>query len=216
MQQITWVRHGQSVANIGGESVVHHAIALSDVGRAQAGALAEVLPERPARVLVSPYDRAQETAQPYCQRWGVQAEVVELLHEMDAVAFELIAGMVGAERSAVAANYWQTADPDWRTGAEVETFHEFAARVAEFRAQWLPQLPDRTVVFGHGIWIGMLCWQQWGFAWQGEAGMRTFKRFQLGWPMPNGATYHLRRMGDGPWAVQADEAVMAQMRAFAQ
>ena len=215
LQQITLVRHGQSVANIGGESVPHHAIVLSDVGRAQAQALVPLLPAQPSRVLASPYDRAQVTAQPYCSHWGVAAEVVPLLHELDAIAFPLIAGMVGAQRAGIAAAWWQQADPLHRTGEGAETFHEFATRVAQFRAQWLPQLPDRTVVFGHGIWIAMLCWQLWGFDWQGTAGMQAFKRFQLGWPMPNGAVYHLQRAAGGPWAVQADAAAMAHMRALA-
>ena len=213
-QQITLVRHGQSMANTGAPSVAHHAIALSEAGRQQAQALVPLLPSHPQRVLVSPYDRTQATAQPYCAHWGVQAEPVHLLHEFDAIAFALIAGMVGAQRSEVAAQYWQQADPHMRTGDEVETFHEFALRVEQFRQQWLPQLPDRTVVFGHGIWIAMLCWQVWGFDWRAEGGMRRFKRFQLGWPMPNGATYHVRRSGDGPWAVAADEAVMTQMQAL--
>ena len=213
-RQITFVRHGQSMANTGAPSVAHHAIALSEAGRQQAQALVSLLPSNPQRVLVSPYDRTQATAQPYCAHWGVQTEAVHLLHEFDAIAFALIAGMVGTQRSAVATQYWEKADPRLRTGDEVETFYEFALRVEQFRQQWLPQLPDRTVVFGHGIWIAMLCWQVWGFDWRAEGGMRRFKRFQLGWPMPNGATYHLQRTGESPWAVVADEGVMARMQAL--
>jgi hypothetical protein len=48
--------------------------------------------------------------------------------------------------------------PSVRMGAQAETFLEFSARVGEFIAE-LPGLPGESVIFGHGIWFGMLCWK---------------------------------------------------------
>ncbi|WP_370680724.1 histidine phosphatase family protein [Comamonas sp. GB3 AK4-5] len=214
MRSITFVRHGQSTANLGAVSAPHPDIPLSLLGQAQAQLLASSLPTQPALVLASPYIRAQDTAQPYCQQWGLAAQLEPLLHEMDAIAYECIAGMEGEQRMAVAAKYWEAADPDLRTGTQAETYAEFGRRVQQFRSQNLPQLPDRSVVFGHGLWMAMLCWQLSGFAWEGREGMQAFKRFQMGWPMPNGASYRVQGDGQMPWAVQIDRQVMQALGAL--
>lgn len=81
MKTITFVRHGQSTANAGGVTMLHHAIPLSGLGELHAQALAQLLPSRPSAVWVSQYLRAQQTAQPYCNRVGVAAQTHPLLHE---------------------------------------------------------------------------------------------------------------------------------------
>lgn len=215
MRTITFVRHGQSTANLGAVTVPHPDIPLTLLGQAQAQLLASSLPTQPALVLASPYLRARDTAQPYCQQWGMTARMEPLLHEMDAIAYEGIAGMDGEQRMAVAARYWEAADPDLRTGTEVETYAEFGQRVQQFRSEQLPLLPDRSVVFGHGLWMAMLCWQLSGFAWEGRQGMQAFKRFQTGWPMPNGASYRVQGDGQMPWSVQIDRQVMQALDALA-
>ena len=48
-------------------------------------------------------------------------------------------------------------------GDQAETFRAFAGRVTSFLADRLPALPDSTVCFGHGIWIGIAAWQLLGF-----------------------------------------------------
>lgn len=216
MRTITFVRHGQSMANVGGVTVAHHAIALTDAGRAQALVLAQLLPMQPALVLASPYDRARHTAQPYCQRRGMVPRSEHLLHEMDAIDHGLIQGMTGAQRSVVADAYWQAAEVEARTGPAAETFAEFARRVSAFRTQILAELPHETVVFGHGMWMAMLCWQVLGFRAEDGLAMQAFKRFQLGLPMPNGAVYRLQEVAAGHWSVRADEVIMRRMVDIAQ
>lgn len=216
MRSITFVRHGQSTANIGAVSVPHADIPLSLLGQAQAQVLASCLPAQPALVLASPYQRAQDTAQPYSLQWGQAVQTDVLLHELDAIAYERIVGMDGTQRTEVADAYWQAADPDLCTGAQAETFAAFVQRVQRFRTQRLPELPDNCVVFGHGIWIAMLCWQLWGFAAEGRQGMQQFRRFQQGWPMPNGASYRVHGDGRAPWSVQIDARVMQHLDALEQ
>ena len=64
-----------------------------------------------------------------------------------------------------------------------------------------PSLPHGTVCFGHGIWIGMVAWQLLGFSVDGQ-GMRQFRRFQSGLPLPNGAVYALRELAVGAWSIR--------------
>ena len=215
MQTITFVRHGQSMANIGAVTTEHHSVALTDAGRAQAAALADLLPQQCAKVLVSPFERAKHTAQPYCTKLGLTAQVVPMLHEFETTDPDQTKGMTGAERAPLIDAYWAQADVNARMGPRAESFAEFAARVDAFRTQHLPQLGDGTVIFGHGMWIALLCWRLLGFSVEDPFAMRSFRRFQIGFPMPNGAAYHLRSSATGQWQIHGDEPIMRRMIALA-
>lgn len=215
MQTITFVRHGQSMANIGGVTTEHHTIALTDVGRAQAQALADLLPQQTSSVLVSPFERAQNTAKPYCSKLGITAHTIQLLHEFETIDPDLMQGLTGEQRAPLIDAYWDEGDVRKRMGPRAESFAEFAARVDAFRTQHLPQLGDGTVIFGHGMWIALLCWRLLGFSVEDPFAMRSFRRFQIGFPMPNGATYHLRSSATGQWQIHGDEPIMRRMIALA-
>ena len=211
--RIFFVRHGQSTANAGGVTMEHASIPLSPLGLAQARALAELLDVDPPRVLVSQYLRARQTAEPFCERVDCVAEVHPLLHEFSALDPALLQGMTGEQRRPIAAAYWQAAEPAVRHGLQAETFLEFDARLAAFIEE-LPRLPDHTIVFGHGIWFGLLCWKLMGFAADTPQAMRAFRHFQSGLPMPNGMVYVLHSLDARVWKWQADETAMRRIAAI--
>ena len=66
----------------------------------------------------------------------------------------------------------------------------------------LPLLPDGTVCFGHGIWIGMVAWKLLGFGADTSDDMRRFRRFQTGLPLPNGAVYALEELAPAQWLLR--------------
>jgi broad specificity phosphatase PhoE len=206
------IRHGESQANVGGVTMEHAAIPLTDRGHRQAQVLAALLPPEPAGVWVSPFLRAQETAHPYCMRTGREPATLTLLHEFETIDPDLLQGMTGLERRPIADAYWQQADPDRRMGARAETFREFERRVQTFCDRHLDALPNGAVLFGHGMWIGMLIWKLLGFSAADSRAMSAFRRFQLGLPMPNGAVYSLREVAPGHWKATVDE--MALRAAF--
>lgn len=201
-RRVYFVRHGQSSSNAGALSVPHAEVPLSPLGEAQSLAVAPLLPAQPALVLTSPYVRARQTAAPYCALCGVQMHEVDLLHEFDAIAFHLIEGMTGEQRRPVTAEFWGKADPLLRTGKDKETFTEFATRVRAFRDIVLPVLPNETVIFGHGTWIALLLWMQLGFNPLVERGMRRFRGFQQGLPMPNSSIWCAQELASGQWRTQ--------------
>ena len=209
---IWFVRHAQSTTNAGGVTIEHAQIPLTALGRAQAATLAEILAlqVQPKQVLTSSYLRAIETARPFCKATGCQPETHPLLHEFSTFDPALLEGMMGEQRRPIAQAYWQQADPEARHGPGAETFLEFEARVAGF-LELLPALPDRTVLFGHGMWFGLLCWKLLGFSAQNAEGMRAFRRFQMALPLPNGAVYTLEQTNSGGWHLQADEQLMRQL-----
>ncbi|MDB5894365.1 MAG: Phosphoglycerate mutase [Rhodoferax sp.] len=211
MKTITFVRHGQSSANAGGVTMEHGAIPLTALGHLHANTLAGLLPPQPSSIVVSKYLRAQDTARPYAARVGMAAQTHPLLHEFSTIDPSLMEGMNGEERRPVADAYWLAADPHLRMGENAETFTEFGQRVDDLIPQ-LHGMPDGAVVFGHGMWIGMLVWRLLGFKSNDSAGMKAFRRFQLGLPMPNGAVYRLREAG-GHWHSQVDESLMRALLA---
>lgn len=215
MRKIYFVRHGQSVCNVGGVTMEHAEIPLTGTGKAQAHLLAQLLPERPAEVLVSPFKRARSTAAPYCEKHNVVPWVQSVLREFETFDTELIAGMNGDQRKPVIDVYWDEASPSKRMGDRAETFQEFDARVNTFMECVMPTLQDRTVVFGHGMWLACLVWKLLGFKCQDVLGMKSFRAFQLGLPMPNGAIYEIIELAKDEWRVNANETSMRAMNGLA-
>ena len=188
----------------------HDAIPLSGVGEQQALALAALLPDKPTCVFTSEFKRAQETAKPYCDLIGAKPQALPLLNEFSSIDPALLEGMNGEQRRPIADAYWRESDPLKRMGDRAETFAEFSQRVSRFVPE-LGNIPDGSVLFGHGIWIGLMIWKSMGFEVFDSVGMRHFRRFQFGLPMPNGAVYHFDEVVPGRWQVRADEGIMREM-----
>ena len=154
MKTLYLIRHAQSVVNAGGISLPEREIPLSALGREQAAQLVFRLPERRA-VFVSEMQRTQETAVPYCARYGIAPQVLPVLNEFSCLSMDLIGGMNGEQRRPLAQAYWQRADVNECTGRGADNFAQFSERVARFLQQW-DALPDGSLLFGHGIWIGAI------------------------------------------------------------
>lgn len=203
MKTLTFVRHGESVSNAGGVTMPHNEIPLSELGRLQARALAELLDVTPSTILVSRMVRTHQTAAPFSERFLMRPEVHPALDEFSVIDPVLIEGLTGAERKPFVQSYWDDADPDRRLGVHADTFTEFESRVNAFMVG-MGTLPDSTVIFGHGIWFGLLLWRLLGYRAADSQGMRAFRRFQLGLPMPNCAVFSLLYMDTERWGVQAN------------
>ena len=207
MTRLYFVRHGQSAANAGALTMEHATIPLTPLGLAQAEALAQHLQVEPSRVLTSPFTRARDTAQPFCDKTGRQVEIHALLHEFETIDPALLEGMTGEQRRPIADAYWTRADPHERLGPRAETFAEFEGRVATFMDD-LASLPDRSVMFGHGMWMGLMAWKLLGLSASDGQSMKAFRRFQLGLPISNGVVYVLDSAGPGRWTWTVDEKML--------
>lgn len=188
MRRFIFIRHAESFANAGGVTMPNAEIPLSDEGRRQAQRLADMLDLKPSRVVVSSFLRARQTAQPFCERLSIEPIVHPLIHEVSVIDPALIDGMNLEQRRPVVDAYWREANPDKRAGTNAETFHEFSARVLAFQDE-MDSLPDRTVIFGHGIWLALLLWSLSGKPMRGSEAMKDFREFQLGFHVPNCAIF---------------------------
>ena len=207
------IRHGQSQANAGGVTLENPVVPLTELGERQARALAPLLPATPAQVWASPYKRAIDTAAPYCARMGQSPAIHADLREFETVDTVQMRGSSCAAREAIVEKYWLESDPDLRTGPQAETFREFHDRVSKVRTEFLPSLPDGSMIFGHGMWMALLLWQVWGFDQIDHVGMSLFRRFRLGFPVPNTVVYALTHVDPGEWKVWVDETAMRAIAA---
>lgn len=192
-----FVRHGQSLSNAGGLTMEDAEVPLTETGLTQANALAERLPVTPSAVFASPYLRTRDTAMPYARQVGIDILLDHALHEFRNIDADLLQGMTGIERRPIALAFWEGSDPHRRMGPRAETFAEFDARVQTFIAGTLPRLSDRSVLFGHGRWIGLLIWKLSGGDTHGAAGMRAFWNYACTLPMPNTAVYRFTESHQG-------------------
>jgi alpha-ribazole phosphatase len=187
---IYYIRHGESVANAGGITMENKKIPLSAKGLEQAHSVAESLKIKPYQILVSEYLRTHQTAEPFCVRNNSKYQVCTQLNEFSIISHELIEGMTGSQRRPIADAFWSEGDVNKRMGIEADTFVEFSERVNNFIAG-MSELSDNTVLFGHGIWFGLLSWKLMGFATNDHQSMIGFRRFQNGLPISNCIIYRL-------------------------
>lgn len=197
---IYFIRHGESVANSGGITMENKKIPLSAKGLEQSQSVAENLNIKPSQILVSEYLRTHQTAKPFCDRINSKYQVCTQLNEFSIISHELIEGMIGSQRRPIADAFWSNGDVKKRMGVEADTFVEFSERVNGFIAG-MSQLSNNTVLFGHGIWFGMLLWKLMGFAANDQQGMIGFRRFQNGLPISNCIIYRLHSVNDRNWSV---------------
>lgn len=209
---IYFVRHGESTANAGGPSLPHHSIPLTAKGHVQAAQVSLQLPSNAPLVLTSELVRTQQTAAPYLARLSLSAQTDALLNEFYPISFELIDGLDGAGRKPIAAAYWAAAHPAQRMGLHADTFQEFVARVDGFIKK-LDELPDGTVIFGHGTWMAMLKWSLEGKAVDTGNKMLAFRKYMHALPTFNCVVYQAVNQ-NGQWAAHPPQDPQTARRAL--
>lgn len=147
-----FVRHGESTGNAG---VPCHDLAkleLTEKGREQARLLAEEWTAAPDLIVVSPYLRTHQTAQPTRDRFPavpVQQWPIEEFTYLEPSRWN---GTARSERLPYIEEYWKTADPLYCDGPGAESFVSLLGR-AEIALGRLRSLPDQAgtvVLFTHG------------------------------------------------------------------
>jgi 2,3-bisphosphoglycerate-dependent phosphoglycerate mutase len=146
------VRHGESEANVGVATSDYAAISLTGRGQEQAERVAAACPPQPERVVLSPYRRARQTAEPLLRRFpGVHVEE-QSVQEFTYLAADRCRGMTPEQRQPLVDAYWSRMNPEYCDGEGAESFGAFAARVRAFllRAR---EWSGLSVVFSHEQFI---------------------------------------------------------------
>lgn len=190
-------RHGESAANIGQATDSPSTIPLTAKGWEQAKAIARSLTASPDLIVMSPFQRAQDTAAPTRTRFpGVPAETWSI-QEFTYLAPVRCAGTSAAQRRAWVDAYWAANDPAHVDGLGSESFADFIARVvaAKSRLEALHEAGARRVLlFGHGQFIQALklVVQASASDRAGLPSMGVFRELDTRSPIENGAPWHSR------------------------
>ena len=149
MTTIFLARHGESDWNVEKRFQGHSDRPLTERGRKQAHALADlVASEKIDAVYTSPLSRAQETAEIVAARAGLEPVALPELREVDTGSWS------GLSRADVEARFpegfsrWRSGGSGWRDG---ETYEQMAERVIGALRTIAEDHPDgRVLVISHG------------------------------------------------------------------
>lgn len=175
MKKITFVRHGESEANVGGISQPNPVVELTERGKRQALEIANAWACAPSQVYISKFIRTLQTATPLLEKFNLQPIQFSGLNEFDPLCAETIEGTSGNERQAITNLYWEDANPNQKHGKTGQSYNAFCSQVNDFMPTLLT-LENNGVIFGHGIWISQLIWQTLGFG-QSSADSDNMKDF---------------------------------------
>lgn len=157
MLTVHFVRHGESAANAGNASSDPALIPLTDLGWAQARAVAESFDQAPSLIVTSPFERAADTAKPTIQRFpGVPVEVWPV-EEFTYLSPSQCANTTAADRKPWVDSYWLSADPDVVDGLGTESFASLIQRARESLRR-LNGMSGQVAIFGHGQFIQAVRW----------------------------------------------------------
>lgn len=155
--KVYFVRHGQSVANIG-ELEQGPEEPLSDLGREQAEFVAKRLSDLSiTRIIASPYERARETAEIISKKLGLPVEYSDLFMERRPPS-ELIGKPGDGPEYTAARKIWEkerAVNPAWRYSDE-ETFAELRERADNALAYLASENADHAVVVTHAGFLKVM------------------------------------------------------------
>jgi broad specificity phosphatase PhoE len=188
MRDVWFIRHAESLANIGEATETPREIPLSPQGLRQADALAETFSDRPDLIVTSPFDRARRTAEPLIRRFADVPVVTLNVQEFTYLSITRSRGTNSAERKPWTAKYWASADPWYSDGDQAESLNEFFARVEAAVRELQAQNFGLAVVFTHELVLKALLWisLRLGSEISPET-MKAFHNFMTSFKIPNTA-----------------------------
>jgi broad specificity phosphatase PhoE len=184
-KDITLIRHAESQANAGAVTLTPKSIELTERGHQQAKSLAASLDITPALIVVSPYVRAQQTAQPTIEKFPEALVEQWSVQEFTYLSPARCRNTTMKHRTPWAAEYWERADPHYRDGAGAESFAMFLGRVQDFTAQLSSRTESPILVFTHQMFIAACLWLRDHTPHDPLRSMQSFREYLLANVIPN-------------------------------
>jgi probable phosphoglycerate mutase len=152
--RIILVRHGESVANAGGKTANQISNPLTPLGQVQSRDFAQCLDCEPKLIIVSPFLRAQQTAEPLRQRFPDVPIEEWPIQEFNFLEPSRHHNTTETDREPHVVAYWRRLDPDFTDGPGAESFSVFLDRAREA----IRRLVSRSsggciVIFTHGFFM---------------------------------------------------------------
>jgi broad specificity phosphatase PhoE len=165
---------------------------LTELGIAQARAVAARVDRQPNLLIVSPHLRARATAEPISARWPNARREIWSIAELNYLSPERCANTTAQSRKPLADDYWRRCDPAYVDGPGAESFAQFMNRVRTFHDRLEALSEDFVIAVGHGQFFrALLVASADGFATTPEA-MRRYRAAETADPIANAAIVELR------------------------
>jgi len=188
MRDVWLIRHAESTGNIGEATTTPREIPLSPRGLEQADRLAEQFPARPDLIVVSPFHRAMQTAEPLISRFADVPVLSLNVQEFTYLSIERSRGTNSVQRKPWTEEYWKRADPAYVDGGQSESFSEFILRTENFVRELAAESFDLAAVFTHEQVIKVMIWNSMRLAGEIDtAYMAAFHDFMGSFKIPNTA-----------------------------
>ena len=188
MSTVWLIRHGESISNADLPTRHPAESELTEKGLREAQYIAEAFTEKPDLIVVSPFIRARQTAEPTIRRFA-PAKVEEWpVHEFTYLAAERYLNTTGTQRRPYALAYWQQNDPFLKEEGEGESFAELLERVWDTVERLRRTTAVFTAVFSHGLFLRALLWALLTDTREPTAlGLERYSHFVRAVRLPNGA-----------------------------
>jgi broad specificity phosphatase PhoE len=156
MKEIHFIRHAQSLGNLGLRTKNISSIDLSEYGYQQAKDLIHQIPYTPELIIHSTYIRTKLTAQPIIQHHNItnvqEWDDLKELSYLDPLKWD---NSTHDERQPAIDNFWNRCDPYHKDG-EAESFNQTLQRVKN-TIDRLDKLSEKKIlVFTHGQFLQIM------------------------------------------------------------
>lgn len=158
MKRVRLIRHGESAANAGQASRDHESIPLTPRGLQQAITVARSFTETPDLIVVSPFSRAQSTAQETVAVFPTAAFEIWPIQEFTYLEPARCVDTTVTQRREWVEAYWMRAAPEYSDGEGAESFLHFVARAQAFLERLAEHPATRVAVFSHGQFLNAVAW----------------------------------------------------------
>ena len=156
-QEIYIVRHGESEGNAGLPSQNHREIPLTEKGKTQAQEIPQHLPWEPELIVISPFLRARQTAQPTLDKYPDTAvEIWPEVREFTYLMPKKCTGTTTAQRRPWVEAYWSRLNPFYIDGEGAESFFELVYRASETLRRIQNSSKQKILIFSHEQFIKVL------------------------------------------------------------
>ena len=200
MKNFVLIRHGQSEDNAGLVSRGLGKTHLTDKGRQQAKFTGEHWREKPDLIVVSPYIRTTQTAEPTMKRYPdvpIETWPIEEFRQLCAARYE---GFAMEHRRPLYKAHWETNDPDFKDGNGIgaESVRDLTHRLDELEKRLLESDFSNAYIFCHGFFLrAFMLRHTWGSTRPMIKTPQIFHEAARAWHYPNCGTVHGKILEDG-------------------
>jgi broad specificity phosphatase PhoE len=147
---VWFIRHGESTSNAGAVSSDRSAPVLTEKGLVQAKNVSLKILLRPELIVVTPYIRTHQTAQPLRERYPDAPCETWDLHEFSPLSDNNYINRTQVQQHSTMQAFWERNDPEYVDGAGAESFSAMTQRINEGLTRLRKRTEKFIVVFAHG------------------------------------------------------------------